>query len=43
LTAGYHVEYSGMKFALFFMAEYVKMIAVSTIGATPPGRFWGRA
>ena len=34
LTAGYHVEYSGMKFALFFMAEYGKMIAVSFIGAT---------
>lgn len=34
LTAGYHVEYSGMKFALFFMAEYIKMIAVSMIGAT---------
>lgn len=34
LTAGYHVEYSGMKFALFYMAEYVKMIAVSMIGAT---------
>jgi NADH-quinone oxidoreductase subunit H len=34
LTAGYHVEYSGMKFALFFMAEYVKMIAISAIGAT---------
>lgn len=34
LTAGYHVEYSGMKFALFFMAEYVKMIAVSAIGAS---------
>lgn len=34
LTAGYHVEYSGMKFALFFMAEYGKMIAVSLIGAT---------
>jgi NADH-quinone oxidoreductase subunit H len=34
LTAGYHVEYSGMKFALFFMAEYDKMIAVSVIAAT---------
>jgi NADH-quinone oxidoreductase subunit H len=34
LSAGYHAEYSGMKFALFFMAEYVKMIAVSAIGAT---------
>jgi NADH-quinone oxidoreductase subunit H len=34
LTAGYHVEYSGMKFALFFMAEYIKIIAVSMIAAT---------
>jgi NADH-quinone oxidoreductase subunit H len=34
LTAGYHVEYSGMKFALFFMAEYEKMIIVSAILAT---------
>jgi NADH-quinone oxidoreductase subunit H len=42
LTAGYHVEYSGMKFALFFMAEYIKMIAVSMIAATLFfGGFWG--
>lgn len=34
LTAGYHTEYSGMKFALFYMAEYIKMIAVSAIAAT---------
>jgi len=34
LTAGYHTEYSGMKFAVFFMAEYIKMIAISMIGVT---------
>jgi NADH-quinone oxidoreductase subunit H len=34
LTAGYHTEYSGMKFALMFMAEYDKMIAICSIGAT---------
>lgn len=42
LTAGYHVEYSGMKFALFFIAEYGKMIAVSLITATLfLGSYWG--
>jgi len=34
LTAGYHAEYSGMKFAIFFLAEYVSMIAVCMIGAS---------
>ncbi|HSB01617.1 MAG TPA: NADH-quinone oxidoreductase subunit NuoH [Anaerolineales bacterium] len=34
LTAGYHSEYSGMKFALFFMAEYQKMIVIAMIAAT---------
>jgi NADH-quinone oxidoreductase subunit H len=34
LTAGYHTEYSGMKFSMFFIAEYMKMIAVSVFAAT---------
>jgi NADH-quinone oxidoreductase subunit H len=34
LVAGYHSEYSGMKFALFFMAEYIKMIAIAIIGSS---------
>src|SRR5512137_1242436 len=33
LTAGYHAEYGGMKFALLFMAEYDKMIAICAIAA----------
>jgi NADH-quinone oxidoreductase subunit H len=42
LAAGYHVEYSGMKFALMCMAEYDKMIAVAAIGASLfLGGYWG--
>ncbi len=34
LTAGYHTEYGGMKFAMFFMAEYINILAVSAIMVT---------
>ncbi len=47
LVAGYHTEYSSMKFALFFMGEYMAMATLSCLGATLylggwhlPGLFW---
>ncbi len=42
LTGGFLTEYSGMRFAMVYMAEYIKMIAVSMIGASLfLGGYWG--
>ena len=34
LVAGHHTEYSGIKFAMFYLAEYTHMITVSAVGVT---------
>jgi NADH-quinone oxidoreductase subunit H len=34
LVAGYHTEYSSLKFALFYLAEYINMVTVSALAIT---------
>ncbi len=38
IVAGFHVEYSGMLFAIFFLAEYANMILIAALTST---LFWG--
>ena len=33
IVAGFHVEYSGMSFMIFFMAEYANMVLIATLAA----------
>jgi NADH-quinone oxidoreductase subunit H len=38
LVAGFHTEYSGFRFSLFFLAEYANMLTVAAMAVT---LFWG--
>jgi len=40
IVAGFHIEYSGMKFAMFYLAEYGHALAMSAIAATLFFRGW---